>query len=99
VGATNTKALLYDLEAGQVVAVASRLALVHHPQPARSEFQPEEPWQGAAACLREVMACCPRRDAVAGVAVTSMAEAGVPLDATGAPFYPVNCLGPLSAAL
>ncbi len=65
VGATNTKALLYDLEAGQVVAVASRPALVHHPQPARSKFQPEELWQGAAACLREVMACCPRRDAVA----------------------------------
>lgn len=31
VGAPNTKALLYDLEMGQVVAVASRPTLVHHP--------------------------------------------------------------------
>ncbi len=54
VGATNTKALLYDLEAGQVVAAASRPTVVHHPQPARSEFEPLFRWLYSA--VREINA-------------------------------------------
>src|SRR5947209_5572141 len=88
VGTTNTKALLYDLRRGQVLATASRPTVTHHPLPARSEFDPEELWRGAAACLREVL----ERGGyppVAAVAVASMAEAGVPLDREGRPVYPI----------
>jgi xylulokinase len=89
VGTTNTKALLYDLGRGRVVAVASRPTITHHPLPVRSEFDAEELWQGAAACMREVMARCDTPGAVAGIAVASMAEAGVPLDPAGRPVSPV----------
>ncbi|HVC32949.1 MAG TPA: FGGY family carbohydrate kinase [Chloroflexota bacterium] len=87
VGTTNTKAVAFDPETGHVVAVAS------HPTPYVSagtgadarEIDPDALWAGAVDCLRQVISAAARP--VLAVGIASMAEAGVPLDATGKALY------------
>ena len=87
IGTTNTKALVYDPAVGRVVAVASRPTIACHPRPGWTEFSADEVWRGVVECLREVTSG--RRESIAGVAVASMAEAGVPLDSAGRVLYPI----------
>ena len=87
VGTTNTKAIVYDPAIGKVVAVASRPTATHHPKPEWSEYDPAELWQGIVATIREATAG--RAAAIRGVAVGSMAEAGVPIDRAGHYLYPI----------
>ncbi len=85
IGTTNTKALLYDPQQGRVVDQAARPTPTDHPIPDWSQHDPEQLWQTVAACLRQVAAGRP----VAGLAVSSLAEAGVGLDEHGQPVYPI----------
>ena len=85
IGTTSIKAVLYDPSLGRVVRVASRPTPVQHPSPGWSEHDPEALWQTLVACVREVAADQP----VVGLAVSSFAEAGLPLDAAGEPLYPI----------
>ena len=85
IGTTRIKAVCYDTELGRVVSTTSRPTPVHHPAPGWSEHDPDELWQTIASCLREVAADHP----VAGLGVSSFAEAGLPLDAAGQPLYPI----------
>jgi len=85
IGTTSIKAELYDAELGQVVSMASRPTPVEHPAPGWSEHDPKVLWQTVASCLREVATERP----IAGLGVSSFAEAGLPLDTAGLPLYPI----------
>ncbi|MDP9365811.1 MAG: FGGY family carbohydrate kinase [Chloroflexota bacterium] len=84
VGTTNVKALVYEPD-GRAVARASVPTPTHHPRPGWAFYRAEELWEQSAAALRRALAQVddPRR--VAAVAVASMGEAGVTLDAAGLP--------------
>jgi xylulokinase len=87
IGTTTIKAAAYDPQAGEVTALAARPTPVRHPEPDASEHDPEALWQTAAACLREVAGRVGGH--IAGLAVSSFAEAGLPLARDGRPLYPV----------
>ena len=87
-GSTSIKAVLFDSSAGRVLASTSRSTPLSHPTPTTpsgvaqwSEHDPEALWQAVCACLYEVC----HGQAVVGVSVASMAEAGLALDAAGQP--------------
>jgi xylulokinase len=85
-GSTSVKAVIYELN-GRAVASASVPAVIHYPQPAWAYYDPEELWSQAVHVLREATGKVddPRR--IAGIAVASVGEAGVPIDAKGDPTY------------
>ncbi|MBL8155395.1 MAG: carbohydrate kinase [Anaerolineae bacterium] len=85
VGTTNIKAWIFTPD-GQPVAKASRPTPTLTPQPGWAEFEPEAIWQTAAAALREATAQVDARR-IASIAVASMGEAGVPLDAHNQPLF------------
>ena len=86
VGTTNIKALAFTPE-GRPVAQASLSTPTQSAEPGLAHYDPEELWQTTAAALRQVTA---QVDAshVVSVAVASMGESGVPLDAGNQPLYP-----------
>lgn len=88
VGTTTIKALAYDPARGEPVAIAARPTPVEHPRPGWSEHDPEALWATVAACVREVLSACEGCE-IAGLGVSSFAEAGLPLDASGRPLYPI----------
>ena len=87
-GTTTIKAVLLDSDRGRIEHVAARPTPTHHPRPDWSEHDPEAFWQAARACLSEVAAQTGGRR-VAALAISSLAEAGLPLDARGQPLYPI----------
>jgi xylulokinase len=87
-GTTSIKALAYDPDAGIVRDIIARPTPIDHPRPDWSEHDPEALWSTAAACLREVAGRHAGKQ-IAGIGVSSFAEAGLPLDANGSPLYPV----------
>jgi sugar (pentulose or hexulose) kinase len=84
-GTTNTKAVAFEPERGQVVAVTTRATpYVDVPSGAR-ETEPGELWQTVVACMRDLTG---RGDLeVLAVGVAGFAEAGIPLDQRGQPLY------------
>ncbi|NPV56375.1 MAG: hypothetical protein HPY76_06875 [Anaerolineae bacterium] len=84
-GTSRIKAVAYDPAKGKVLRTASRATPTEHPTPERSEHDPEAIWQTAADCLREASLGL----RVAGLAISSMAEAGLPLDAADQPLAKV----------
>jgi xylulokinase len=96
IGTTTIKAAAYDPDAGRVIALASRPTPTDHPAPGLSEHDPEVLWQAVCACLREVVGVARSetghsmgRMKIAGLAIASLAEAGVMLDAAGRPLAPI----------
>ena len=85
-GSTNVKAVVYEPD-GRAVALASLPAITHYPRPAWAYYEPNELWGLAVRVLRAAtdQLADPRR--IAGIAVASVGEAGVPLDAAGEPTY------------
>ncbi len=88
IGTTTIKAAAYDPEIGRVVALAARPTPTDHPVPGLSEHAPEALWETVCACLRELAAALSGRQ-IAGLAIASLAEAGVLLDAAGQPLAPI----------
>jgi xylulokinase len=87
VGTTNCKALIFDT-AGVQRAAAGVPTPVHSPRPSWAEHDPESIWQAVVAVVRQALGQVePAR--VRGVAVASMAEAGLLLDAAGRPVTPI----------
>src|SRR5680860_211382 len=86
VGSTNIKAAVYDIQ-GQSVAHASVPTITHYPQPLWAYYDPEELWDSVCAVIREAVTSLddPRR--ITGIAVASVAEAGIPVDRGGYPAY------------
>ena len=99
IGTTTIKAAAYDPELGRVVGLAARPTPTDHPAPGLSEHDPEALWETVCTCLRDVCrggvspsgaageATSPLR--IAGLAIASLAEAGVPVDAAGQPLCPI----------
>ena len=86
VGTTNCKALVFDT-AGVQRAAASAPTPVNYPRPGWAEHDPEALWQAVVAVVRQALGHVdPAR--VRGVAVASMAEAGLLLDVAGRPVTP-----------
>lgn len=88
IGTSTVKALAYDPARGEAVAMAALPTPVEHPRPGWSEHDPEELWATVAACLREVASQC-AGERIAGLGLSSFAEAGLPLAADGTPLYPI----------
>ena len=84
VGTTSVKAVVYEPD-GRALAVATAPTPTTYPQPGRAYYTAEGLWESVVSVLRQALARIddPRR--VAGVAVASMGEAGVPLDRHGEP--------------
>lgn len=88
VGTTSVKAVAFD-RAGQVVAGANTPTPTERPQPGWAEHDPEALWAASARVVHETTAQLSHPSRVAGLAVASVAEAGVGLDAHGRPVSPV----------
>lgn len=85
IGTTTIKAALYDADLGRVVRLAARPTPVSHPRPEWSEHDPQQLWRAAADCIREAA----RGKAVRGLAISSMAEAGLLVGPDGAALTPI----------
>lgn len=85
IGTTNIKTILFD-PTGATVAQASVRTPTHYPRPNWAYFDPEETWSAVVQGLRRVTG---QVDAsrIAGIAVASYGETGVPLDEHGQPLY------------
>ncbi len=85
IGTTNIKTILFD-PTGATVAHASVRTPTHYPRPNWAYFDPEETWNAVVQGLRTVTS---QVDAtrIAGMAVASYGETGVPLDEHGQPLY------------
>lgn len=87
VGTTNCKALIADT-AGRVQALAAAPTPLTRPRPGWVEHDPHALWATVAALVRQALARVPPAS-VRGVAVASMAEAGLLVDAAGQPLGPI----------
>ena len=90
VGTTNVKAVIYE-PSGKAVASASVPTLTHHPRPGAAHYVAGELWDQVVTALRQALSRleAERVTAIRGIAVTSMGESGVPLDASGEPTFDV----------
>ena len=86
VGTTNIKAVIFEPD-GHIVAEASVPTIIHYPQPGWAYYDPEEVWRSVVEVLRQATHQLEDANRVVGVAVASVGEAGVPLDAHGQPTY------------
>ena len=84
IGTTSIKAILYDPCSGNIVQRVSRSTPVEHPAPDLSQHDPQQLWEAVYICLQEVCLNQP----VSALAISSFAEAGLPLDASGTPLFP-----------
>jgi xylulokinase len=85
-GTSHIKAIAFTLT-GQIAAQASAPTPTVYPQPGWAHHDPAALWTQTAAALRDVTAPIDNPARIAAVAVASVGEAGVPLDATGAPTH------------
>ena len=75
VGTTNTKAVIFDAETGQVRAVGSCRTLTRHPTVEWSEFDADELWGTVVQSLRQAIAQCDQPERIRAISVASMGEA------------------------
>ena len=87
VGTTNVKCLAID-ESGTVAAQAIERTPISYPKPGWTDFEPNEIWKSACRTIRVVVSQLESRDAVRGIAVASLAESVVPVNADGEPLAP-----------
>lgn len=87
VGTTNCKALVFD-QAGQLHAAGSVPTPATYPQPGWVEYDPAALWSAVVLVVRAALAQIdPAR--ICGVAVASMAEAGLLVGSAGEPLHPI----------
>jgi xylulokinase len=84
VGTTNVKCLALE-ESGTVIAQAGEPTPQSHPKPGWTDFEPGPLWETVCRAIRAVISQLQHREAVKGIAVSSMAESIVPVDARGQP--------------
>ena len=83
VGTTSVKAVVYRTD-GIAVGVSSLPTPTHVPRPGWAFYRPDELWQTVVAAIRGALADVPNPEEIASVAVASVGESGVLLDAAGA---------------
>jgi xylulokinase len=86
-GTTNLKGIAFHLDGRQVAAV-TRPTPIHYHGTETADFDPEELFESTRAVLRELVAYCSAPEQIAGLGISSLAEAGVALDAKGEPLAP-----------
>jgi xylulokinase len=84
VGTTSIKAVVYGTD-GIAVGMASTPTPTHIPRPGRAYYRPGELWESVVAVIRRALAQIPDPRQIAALAVTSVGESGLLLDAAGAP--------------
>ncbi|MBO9322604.1 MAG: carbohydrate kinase, partial [Roseiflexus sp.] len=84
VGTTNIKALVFDLH-GACVSAASAATPVERPHPGWAEHDSHLLWQAVVDVIRHALAPLDDPQRVRGLAVASVGEAGVLVDARGEP--------------
>lgn len=85
IGTTTIKAILYDPQSGQLIRKTSLPTPVEHPSPQMSQHDPEKLWGAVCRCLLDVSS----GQQIDALAISSFAEAGLPLDVQGKPLYPI----------
>lgn len=85
IGTTNTKSIIYDSDSGQIVKIITRPTPTLHPKNGWCEHDPEQIWQTILECISS----CAKEYSITSIGVSSMAEAGLPIDAEGDPLYPI----------
>ena len=83
-GTSRIRAILFSAE-GRPVAEGSRPTPVERPRPGWAEHDPEALWQAACGALRDATAQIQEPARILGLAVASVGEAFVALDAKGRP--------------
>jgi xylulokinase len=90
IGTTNLKVVAYDV-AGNPVASSHVCTPTCYPRPGWAHYDPDELWAHLTSILRQVTAALlaqRERYDIAGLAITGMAEAGIPVDQEGQWVYP-----------
>ena len=83
VGTTSVKAVVYGTD-GIAAAASSLPTPTHIPRPGWAYYRPDELWQTVVAAIRGALVDVPNPEQIASVAVASVGETGVLLDAAGA---------------
>lgn len=87
-GTTSIRALVFT-PAGEVAASAARPTPTERPRPGWAEHDPEALWRAACEALREATAAVDDVRRIVGIAVASVGEAFIALDAAGRPTCPI----------
>ncbi len=87
IGTSSAKAVLFDPESAQTLAVAGHEYPLHKPAPDRAEQDPEDWWQATVAIVRRVTTQARRSD-VAGISFSGQMHGTVLLDGAGRPLHP-----------
>lgn len=87
IGTSSAKAVLFDPETAQTIAVAGHEYPLHKPSPDRAEQNPEDWWQAAIAVVRQVTAHAGRTD-IAAISFSGQMHGTVLLDRAGVPLHP-----------
>jgi xylulokinase len=88
VGTTNTKTVIFDVEAGRICAAGSRRTIVRHPVPEWSEFDAEDLWGTVLQSMRAAVQHCDRPERICAISVASMGESAFPVGAGGNVLHP-----------
>ncbi len=86
-GSTNTKVAAFSVD-GAELAKAVRPTETHYPRPGWAEYDANSLWRSLCALLRELRRALPEDAEPVSIGIAGMAEAGVPLDASGQALYP-----------
>ena len=87
-GTSRVKALLFEID-GKLVAEASDDPKVKLSKPGWSSTESEDLFKSCLNAIRSVVAMVDKPERISSVAVASVAEAGVPIDASGNAVYPI----------
>lgn len=74
---------------GRVLSEGAKAPSTRRPQPRWAEHDAEDIWQAFVVAVRNALAPIERPERIRGLAISSVGEAFVPLDAKGSPTYPV----------
>jgi xylulokinase len=86
VGTTNVKAGAFTPQ-GRAIATASAELRVNHPKPGWATYDPLNIWRATVKVIAEVSRSISGSFEPQAIAVSSMAETGIPIDARGVPVY------------
>jgi xylulokinase len=87
IGTSSAKAVLFDSETAQTLAVAGHEYPIHKPAPDRAEQNPEDWWQATVAVVRQVTTQARRTD-VAAISFSGQMHGTVLLDQADVPLHP-----------
>lgn len=87
IGTSSTKAVLYDPQSAEIIAVSGQEYPIHRPTPDRAEQDPEDWWRAVVAVTRRLLAAVPDTTLVA-IGFSGQMHGTVVLDAADRPLRP-----------